>query len=113
MNKINSSTGVKEIVHNAWKKGMIVPGFNIPYLPMMEPVVRALCETNTFGLVMVARLEWIKFKSGSMKAIHQEYEKLKDMYNGYRHHVSVTPGLVGTAFREAITHYLKYEITEI
>jgi fructose-bisphosphate aldolase class II len=80
MNKINSSTGVKEIVHNAWKKGMIVPGFNIPYLPMMEPVVRALCETNTFGLVMVARLEWIKFKSGSMKAIHQEYEKLKDMH---------------------------------
>ena len=79
MNMINSSTGVKEIVHNAWEKGMVIPGFNIPYLPMMEPVVRALYETNTFGLIMVARLEWIKFKSGSMKSIRQEYEKLKDM----------------------------------
>jgi ketose-bisphosphate aldolase len=28
---------------------------------------------------MVARLEWIKFSSGSMKAIRDEYEKLKDL----------------------------------
>ena len=73
-----SEMGIKEIMENAWKKGMVIPGFNIPYLPMMEPVVRALCDTNTFGLIMVARLEWIKFKSGSMKSIRDEYEKLKD-----------------------------------
>jgi ketose-bisphosphate aldolase len=73
-----SATGVKQIMDNARKKGMVIPGFNIPYLPMMEPVVRALCDTNTFGLIMVARLEWIKFKSGSMKIIRDEYEKLKD-----------------------------------
>jgi L-fucose isomerase-like protein len=34
-------------------------------------------------------------------------------YNGYRHHVSVTPGHFATALREACTHYLGYEITEI
>jgi len=27
---------------------------------------------------MFARLEWIKFQSGSMKMIREEYEKLKD-----------------------------------
>lgn len=66
------------IVTKAREKGIVIPGFNIPYLPMMEPVVRALHDTNTFGLIMVARLEWIKFKSGSMKSIRDEYEKIKD-----------------------------------
>ena len=70
---------IREIVHNAWKQGTVIPGFNIPYLPMMEPVVRALRDTDTFGLIMVARLEWIKFKSGSIKAVRDEYEKLKDL----------------------------------
>lgn len=67
------------IINKAFKKGIVVPGFNIPYLPMMEPVVRALHDTGTFGLIMVARLEWIKFKSGSMKSVRDEYEKLKDL----------------------------------
>ena len=34
-------------------------------------------------------------------------------YSGYRHHVSVTSGLVAEALHEAFTHYLGYEITEI
>ena len=71
--------GTREIVHRAWKQGIVVPGFNIPYLPMMEPVIRALRDTGTFGLIMVARLEWLKFKSGSMKIIRDEYEQLKDL----------------------------------
>ena len=70
---------IKEIMNKAWSKGLLIPGFNIPYLPMMEPVVRALKDTETFGLIMVARLEWKKFKSGSMKEIRDEYEKVKDL----------------------------------
>jgi ketose-bisphosphate aldolase len=69
---------IKELMTLAWKNGIVIPGFNIPYLPMMEPVVRALTETSTFGLIMVARLEWMKFESGSIKAIHSEYEKVKN-----------------------------------
>ncbi len=66
------------IVQKAWKKGVVIPGFNIPYLPMMEPVVRALHDTGSFGLIMVARLEWMKFKSGSLRTIRDEFERLKD-----------------------------------
>jgi len=73
------NTPVAVVLKKAWKKGVVIPGFNIPYLPMMNPVVRALKDTGTFGLVMVARLEWIKFQSGSMKMIRDEYEKLKDL----------------------------------
>ena len=74
----NASIAV--IMKKAWGKGIVIPGFNIPYLPMMESVIRALHDTGTFGLIMVARLEWVKFKSGSMKMIRDEYEKLKDMH---------------------------------
>jgi len=74
----NSSVSTSVIMNNAWGKGIVIPGFNIPYLPMMESVVKALHDTSTFGLIMVARLEWIKFKSGSMKSIRDEYEKMKD-----------------------------------
>jgi ketose-bisphosphate aldolase len=79
MNDSVSVMDVKTIMNTAWLKGIAIPGFNIPYLPMMEPVIRALQDTSTFGLIMVARLEWIKFESGSMKAIRDEYEKLKDL----------------------------------
>jgi len=82
MNNINHplpGLDIKTIMNRAWKNGIVIPGFNIPYLPMMEPVIRALHDTSTFGLIMVARLEWIKFESGSMKSIRDEYEKLKDL----------------------------------
>jgi L-fucose isomerase-like protein len=54
------------------------------------------------------------FGCGGVAKIDRLQEKLyKIGYNGYRHHVSVTPGLVGTALREAFSRYLGYEITEI
>ena len=67
-----------EIVRRAWRDGKVVPGYNIPYLPMMEPIVRALRDTNSFGLIMVARPEWIKFEAESVRAIREEYERVKD-----------------------------------
>ncbi|MGA1976224.1 MAG: class II fructose-bisphosphate aldolase [Bacteroidales bacterium] len=75
-----SDAGTGEIMKRARGIGIVIPGFNIPYLPMMEPVIRALSDSGTFGLVMVARLEWIKFRSGSMKAIRDEYNKIKDLH---------------------------------
>ena len=72
------SKNSRDIMQQAWSNGIVIPGFNIPYLPMMEPVVQALVDAETFGLIMVARLEWMKFESGSIKAIFDEYEKLKE-----------------------------------
>ncbi len=76
---ITYNSGTDQIVKQARKMGIVIPGFNIPYIPMMEPVIRALSDSGAFGLIMVARLEWIKFKSGSMKSIRDEYEKLKNL----------------------------------
>ena len=70
--------GVREIVPAAWRGGTVVPGFNIPYLSMMEPTVSALRDARCFGLIMVARLEWQKFEAGSPRAIFDEYQRVKD-----------------------------------
>lgn len=65
----------RELMRKAASLRIVIPGFNIPYLPMMAPVVRALRDCDAFGLVMVARLEWEKFESGSLEAVRDEYAK--------------------------------------
>jgi ketose-bisphosphate aldolase len=67
-----------ETLAKAKEIGTVVPGFNIPYLPMMAPTVQALRDTNSFGLIMVARLEWVKFEARSIEAIADEYRRVGD-----------------------------------
>jgi len=73
-----SQISTAEIVRRAYQRGIVVPAFNIPYLPMLEPIVRALRNTRSFGLIAVARLEWVKFESGSLQAVAAEYARHKD-----------------------------------
>jgi len=67
-----------ECMLNARRAGTVIPAFNIPYLPMMERVVAALRDTDNFGLITVARPEWIKFGAQSIRAIYEEYQRVKD-----------------------------------
>jgi ketose-bisphosphate aldolase len=67
----------QQLIRRARRAGVVIPAFNIPYLPMVEPVVKALKDCNSFGLLVVARLEWEKFESGSLEAVRDEYEKFK------------------------------------
>ena len=39
-----------QIIERAHAAGLAVPAFNIPYLPMIEPVVRALVDQDAFAL---------------------------------------------------------------
>ena len=61
----------------AHKTSTLVPAFNIAHLPMLQSIVNALKDSNTFGLIAVARLEWIKFRSKSLQAISDEFENCK------------------------------------
>ena len=85
----------REIVRAAVAQRTAVPAFNIPYLPMMAPVVQALRDTNTFGLIAVARLELVKFEACSLEAVRAEYERIKDERFTRLHmdHVPVIGGL--------------------
>lgn len=96
MNDTRPSTA--DCVRHAWQAQTVVPGFNIPYLPMMAPVVDALRDTDSFGLIMVARLEWIKFEAGGLEAIRDEYERVKDE-NHTRLHLDHLPVIDEDNFR--------------
>ncbi len=67
------------IVERARQAKLVIPAFNIPYLPMMKPVIEALRDASCFGFVAVARLEWTKFEAGGVEAIREEYERWKDL----------------------------------
>lgn len=66
------------IVVRARQAGLTIPAFNIPYLPMMEPVVRAARDLDSFALIAVARLEWVKFASKSLAAVAEEFRRCHD-----------------------------------
>lgn len=68
-------TTVAGIVRRAFRLGLVVPAFNIPYLPMMEPVVQAVVDEDAFALIETARLEWIKFEAQSAAAVAAEYNR--------------------------------------
>ena len=75
-NRGMNATGV--IMERALAAGIVVPAFNIPYLPMMEPVIQALREVGSFGLIAVARPDWEKFEAKSLRAVFELYQELKD-----------------------------------
>jgi len=77
-NKEQTVSDTGRIVQKAYQLKQVVPAFNIPFLPMLEPVARALRDMGAFGLIQVARLEWEKFGSESLEAVRDTYERFKD-----------------------------------
>jgi fructose-bisphosphate aldolase, class II len=69
---------VDAILRKLSKHNKAVPAFNVPYLPMVEPVVQAVVDQNSFALIETARLEWYKFGAGSAKLVAEEYAKWRD-----------------------------------
>jgi ketose-bisphosphate aldolase len=62
-----------EIISRAHASGIAIPAFNIAYLPMMEPVIQAVADQDSFALIETARLEWYKFGAQGPAAIAREY----------------------------------------
>lgn len=67
-----------QLMQTAWKAKVVIPSFNIPYLPMMEPVIQALRDNESFGFIAVARPDWMKFSAGGIRAVSEEYQRVKD-----------------------------------
>jgi len=72
------SLNVSEIMKRAYKKRILVPAFNVAYLPMVKPIVETLVNYQTFGLVEVARLEVEKFEAKSFEDVAKEYNFYKN-----------------------------------
>jgi len=68
---VNTTT----LMLNAWQAGLPMPAFNVPYLPMIEPVVQALVDEDVFALIEVARLEWTKFEAQGLAEVAEEFAR--------------------------------------
>jgi len=81
----------KDAMLKAQQKKTVIPGFNVPYLPMVKPIVQAIVDENTVAMVMVARVEWEKFESQSLEAVAEEYFKYENKEHTLLHldHVPV------------------------
>jgi len=66
---------LKETILTARRKETVIPAFNIPHLPMLEPVARAVADENSVAIIQVARVEWEKFFSKSLESVAEEYGK--------------------------------------
>ncbi|MDR1509923.1 MAG: class II fructose-bisphosphate aldolase [Synergistaceae bacterium] len=68
----------KKVMLKAKQCKTVIPAYNIPYLPMAEPVIRAVVDNNSFAMIQVARVEWEKFSAGTLEAVAEEYMKYKN-----------------------------------
>lgn len=65
----------QQLIQNSWRLGLVVPAFNIPYLPMMEPVIRAVVDQDAFALIATARVEWKRFESRGLAQVKAEFDR--------------------------------------
>ncbi len=70
---------VADIVLNAYHAGIVIPAFNVPYLPMVEPVIRAVVDQDSFALIETARLEWYKFEAHGPTEVMAEFKKWQNL----------------------------------
>jgi len=66
------------LVRNALKAGMAIPAFNVSYLPMAQPVIRAVADCDSFALLEVARIEWKRGQAGGPAAVMTEFRRWED-----------------------------------
>jgi ketose-bisphosphate aldolase len=79
------------LMNRAWRLGILVPAFNVAYLPMAKTIVDTLKELETFGLVEVARPDVEKFGAKSFASVAEEFYKYADLHYARLHldHVPV------------------------
>lgn len=82
---------VAEIMRRAYLGRVLVPAFNIAYLPMIEPLAIAVKRCRSFALIEVARPDIERFEAGSYRAVAEEFAHCADRAHLRLHqdHVSV------------------------
>ena len=74
----------------ARQENILIPALNVAYLPMTEPMIRAVADTDSFALIEVSRIDWRKFGAESPEAVYREYEKYA-RENSVRLHLDHVP----------------------
>ena len=75
---ITGKVSIDQIMRKAYRHRILIPAFNVAYLPMIKPIVDTLKKTYTFGLVEVARPDVEKFGAKSFREVANRYYALAD-----------------------------------
>ena len=67
--KVMEKATLKKVMEAASNQHLVIPAFNIPYLPMMEAVIEALKEIECFALIEVARPDITRFEARSFACL--------------------------------------------
>jgi fructose/tagatose bisphosphate aldolase len=73
-----ASRSIAEIMQVAWQRHVLIPAFNIAYLPMVRPVAETVKRLDSFALVEVARPDIERFDAQSYAAVRDEFERWAD-----------------------------------
>jgi len=76
--EMRRSDRLSRLARAAAEHGIVVPAFNVFYMPVVKAICEALSAHDTFGLVEVSRIELEKFAVPSISACAQEYRKHAD-----------------------------------
>lgn len=67
-----------QVIHLARSINKCIPAFNIPHIPMVKPIIQAIIDENSIGMIQVARVEWEKMSSESLERVAEEYQKYRN-----------------------------------
>lgn len=73
-----SALDVKAIMLAAYQQQVLIPAFNVAYLPMLRPIAETLVDLQCFGLVEVARPDVVKFGAGSFSKVAEAFGQYAD-----------------------------------
>ncbi|HXK45769.1 MAG TPA: class II fructose-bisphosphate aldolase [bacterium] len=69
---------IKKVMKTAYDHHIVIPAFNVAYLPMVKPISDALVECRTIGIIEVSRPDIENFGAKSIKSVAQQYENDAD-----------------------------------
>ncbi|HPP08973.1 MAG TPA: class II fructose-bisphosphate aldolase [bacterium] len=75
---MNPYMTIKKVMKTAYDHHIVIPAFNVAYLPMVKPISDALVECRTIGIIEVSRPDIENFGAKSIKSVAQQYENDAD-----------------------------------
>jgi fructose/tagatose bisphosphate aldolase len=69
---------VRDLMRRACTMHLLVPAFNVAYLPMIEPIAQTLKALDSFGLIEVARPDIERFGAKGYREVAEEHRKWAD-----------------------------------
>ena len=80
------------VIKRAREAGVVVPAFNVPYLPMIEPIVRAVADQKSFAQIATAQIDWQTMESKNAREVMAEFRKW-DQPDHVRLHLDHIPSI--------------------